>query len=613
MPKNKIKLAMHKTTPTKKQHSAFSRIVLSHLRRVRKDIFFASFCIIGSTLTTLIIPWPMKLIFDNVLSDKPLPDFLMPLQGYLSSGSTKALLILCGSMIVIALVRGFFAYYQLFLTSRIGYLLVYILRGELFNHLQRLSLSFHHKTKTGELLNKLTSDTNNLKDVFADSALTFTTHLLTVVGMLIIMFNLNVQLGLIVLISFPILFFTIYFIYSRVKFSARNQRHNESRLASRVAEILGAVPLIQAYGTEDFERERFEADSSRSMKESIRTSRMEAAATRLVEIISAFGTAIVVLFGCIQAVAGKLTPGDVLIFASYMSQIYQPIRQITRLSTRFSRASVSIERINSILETEPDIQDSPDAVKVNQLRGDIAFDNVTFSYVDGKKILDEVSFRIMPGERVALVGASGAGKSTIANLIIRLYDPQKGAVLIDRQNIKHYQRASLRQEIGVVLQDPVLFGTSIKENIAYGKSDATQEEIEQAAKQVHAHDFIMNLPDGYDTIMAESGNTLSGGQRQRISLARALIRQASILIMDEPTSAVDAESQALIREAMTRLQQGRTILLIAHQFHTIRDFDRILVLKNGKIIEEGSHTKLMQLGGYYHELYRLQHGIRMVS
>lgn len=602
-----------KAKPIKKQRSAFSRVVAAHLRRVRKDIFFASFCIIGSTLTTLIIPWPMKLIFDNVLSDKALPDFLMPFQGHLTTGSTKTLLILCGSMIAIALVRGFFAYYQLFLTSRIGYLLVYVLRGELFNHLQRLSLSFHHKTRTGELLNKLTSDTNNLKDVFADSALTFTTHILTVIGMLAIMFNLNVQLGLIVLISFPILFFAIYFIYSRVKYSARNQRHNESRLASRVAEILGAVPLIQAYGTEDFERERFEADSSRSMKESIRTSRMEAAATRLVEIISAFGTAIVVLFGCIQAVAGKMTPGDVLIFASYMSQIYQPIRQITRLSTRFSRASVSIERINSILETEPDIQDAPDAIKVNRLSGDIAFDNVTFSYVDGKKILDDVSFRIMPGERVALVGASGAGKSTIANLIIRLYDPQKGAVLIDRQNINQYERASLRQEIGVVLQDPVLFGTSIKENIAYGKSDATQEEIELAAKQVHAHDFIMNLPDGYDTLMAESGNTLSGGQRQRISLARALIRQASILIMDEPTSAVDAESQALIRDAMARLQQGRTILLIAHQFHTIRDFDRILVLKNGKIIEEGNHNKLMQLGGYYHELYRLQHGIRMVS
>ena len=600
-----------KQKPAKKQRTPFSRIVIGHLRKVRKDIFLASFCILGSTLTTLIIPWPMKLIFDNVLSDKALPALLNPLQSWLSPGSTQVLLILCGSMVGIALIRGFFAYYQLFLTSRIGYLLVYTLRGELFNHLQRLSLSFHHRTSTGELLSKLTSDTDTLKDVFADSALTFTTHVLTVTGMLIIMFNLNIELGLLVLISFPVLFLAIYLIYSRVKYSARNQRHNEGRLASRVSEILSAVPLIQAYGMEEYERERFDADSSRSMTQSIRISRMEAAATRFVEIISAFGTAIVVLFGCMQTLGGKMTPGDVLIFASYMSQIYQPIRQITRLSTRFSRATVSMERINGILETAPDIQDAPDAISVSQLRGDIAFNNVSFSYVDGKKILDNVSFRIKPGERVALVGASGAGKSTIANLIIRLYEPQTGTILIDGQNIQRYQRASLRQEIGVVLQDPVLFGTSIKENIAYGKPEASMDEIEHAARQVHAHDFIMALPDSYDTLMAESGNTLSGGQRQRICLARALIRQASILIMDEPTSAVDAESHALIRDAMNRLQQGRTILLIAHQFHTIRDFDRILVLKNGVIIEDGSHNNLMQLGGYYHELYRLQNGLRV--
>jgi ATP-binding cassette, subfamily B, bacterial len=598
--------------PEKKQRSVFSNIVRRHLHKVRRDLALASFCILGSTLVTLVLPWPIKLIFDNVLSNKPLPELLQPFSYLLTGGgSTQALILLTGSMVAIALIKGFFAYYQLFLTSRIGYLLVYTLRGEVFNHLQRLSLSFHHRTRSGELLNKLTSDTNTLKDVFADSLLTLATHLLTVTGMLVIMFMLNTHLGLLVLVSFPLLFFSIYFIYSRVKFSARKQRRNEGQLASRVTEILAAVPLIQAYGTEDYERGRFEVDSTRSMQEGIRTSRLEAAASRLVEIISAFGTAIVVLFGCIKVLEGKMTPGDVLVFSSYMAQIYQPIRQITRLSTRFSRASVSIERINSILETEPEIRDEPDAITVKQLSGEIAFDNVTFSYVDGKKILDNVSFKIHPGERVALVGASGAGKSTIANLILRLYDPQKGAVLIDRQNIKRYQRASLRQEIGVVLQAPVLFGTSIKENIAYGRTDATQEEIEFAAKQVHAHEFIMNLPEGYDTLMAESGNTLSGGQRQRLCLARALIRQTSILIMDEPTSAVDAQSQALIRNAMQRLHQGRTLLLIAHQFHTIQDFDRILVLKNGRIVEEGNHAKLMQLEGYYHELYRLQNGLRV--
>jgi ATP-binding cassette, subfamily B, bacterial len=608
---NKQVYSKNNTKPAEKKASAFRKIVRGHLRKVRKDIFFACFCILGSTLTTLIFPWPMKLIFDNVLSDKAVPDYLAPLNMLLMQGHEQTLILLCASMVVIALIKGIFAYYQLFLTSRIGYLLVYTLRGELFNHLQNLSLSFHHRARSGELLNKLTSDTNTLKDVFADSALTFTTHVLTVTGMLVIMLSLNLKLGLIVLISFPVLFCAIYFIFSRIKNSARAQRRNEGKLASRVSEILSAVPLIQAYGMEEYERERFEADSSESMKNSIRTSRMEAAATRMVEIISAVGSAIVILFGSLQVLAGTMTPGDVLVFASYMTQIYNPIRQITRLSTRFSRASVSVERINEILDTEPDIQDEPGAVKLKQLHGAIGFDNVSFGYVEGKTILDNVSLRIAPGEKVALVGASGAGKSTVANLIIRLYEPQKGAVLIDGRNIKSYQRASLRREIGVVLQDSILFGTSIKENIAYGRPEATLEDVEQAARQAHAHEFIMALPDGYDTLLSESGSTLSGGQRQRLCLARAFIRQASILIMDEPASAVDGESQALIRDAMNKLHHGRTILLIAHQFNTIRDFDRILVLKNGHIVEEGSHQKLIQLGGYYHELYKLQNGLRL--
>lgn len=593
------------------KRTAFNRIVRGHLRNVRKDIFLACVCILGTTLAALVLPWPMKLIFDNILSDKPLPDWLLSLNELLSQDSERVLFLLCASMVAIALIKGVFAYYQLFLTSRIGYLLVYTLRGQLFNHLQSLSLSFHHRARSGELLNKLTSDTNTLKDVFADSALTFTTHILTVSGMLAIMLSLNLKLGLIVLISFPALFCAIYFIYSRIKYSARRQRHNEGRLASRVSEILSAVPLIQAYGMEEYERERFDADSTLSMHNSIRTSRMEAAATRIVEIISAAGSAIVVLFGSLQVLAGVMTPGDVLVFASYMTQIYNPIRQITRLSTRFSRASASIERINEILETEPDIQDEPDALSPERLQGAIGFDNVTFSYVEGKKILDNVSFRIAPGEKVALVGASGAGKSTVANLVIRLFEARKGAVLIDGKNVKRYRRASLRREIGVVLQDAILFGASVKENIAYGRPDATLAEIEQAARQVHAHEFIMSLSEGYDTLLSESGSTLSGGQRQRICLARALIRKASILILDEPTSAVDGESQSLIRDAINRLHHGRTILLIAHQFQTIRDFDRILVLKHGRIVEEGSHQKLMQLGGYYHELYKLQNGLRL--
>ncbi len=592
------------------KRSRFNEIVFGHLREVQKDIVLAACCIVGTTLTALVAPWPLKLIFDQLLLAKPLPDRLAGLRPLFDYGQLNALLVLCATIVGIALFKGFFAYYQLFLTSRIGYRLVYTLRGELFDHLQRLSLSFHHKARSGELLNKLTSDTNTLKDVYADSALTFSTHVLTLLGMFLIMFQLNVRLSVVILISFPLLTFVIYKIYLRVKLTARNQRHTEGRLASRVGEILSAVPLIQAYGTEAYERERFDRDSTRSMRESIRISRMEAAATRLVEIISALGTAIVVLFGCLQVFEGTMTPGDVLVFVSYITQIYQPVRQMARISTRYSRATASIERISEILAAEADIKDRPDAVVPAAIRGEIRFDRVTFGYRDDQTILDDISFHVRPGERVALVGASGAGKSTIANMTLRLFDPRQGSVSIDGIDLRRYQRTALRRQIAVVQQDAVLFGTSIKENIAYGRLDAAQEEIEEAARQVHAHEFIAELPDGYRTIVGESGGTLSGGQKQRISLARAFVRQASILILDEPTSAVDAESQALIRAAMDRLPKDKTILLIAHQFQTLLDFDRILVLKKGVIVEQGDHASLMARRGYYHELYRLQNGLR---
>jgi ATP-binding cassette subfamily B protein/subfamily B ATP-binding cassette protein MsbA len=594
----------------RQSRTRFKQIVLGHLRRVRGSIVMAAFCILGSTVTSLVMPWPMKLIFDHVLLDNPLPGWLAVWNLPLRSGSEQALWVLCGAMIGIALIKGLFSYYQLFLTSRVGYLLVYVLRGELFDHLQRLSLAFHKNAHSGELLSKLTSDTNTLKDVYADSALTFTTHVLTVLGMFAIMFGLNVQLSLIVLASFPVLGLAIVVIYGRVKRSARKQRRNEGRLASKVSELLNAVPLVQAYGMEEYERERFDDESTQSMSESIRTARMEAGATRMIEIISAVGTGIVVLFGSLQVFAGALTPGDVLVFSAYITQMYQPIRQITRLSTRFSRASVSIERISEILNIEPEIQDPPDAIVPQRIRGEIEFDGVSFAYPEGSTILRDVSFRIAPGERVALVGASGAGKSTIASLLIRLYDPRQGSVHIDGIDIRRFQRNALRREIGVVLQDSILFGTSIRENIAYGCPDATEADIEAAARQAHAHEFIMNLPDGYDTVLSESGGNLSGGQRQRLCLARAMVRKSSILILDEPTSSVDAQSQALIRDAMENLHRGKTIVVIAHQFHAIRNFDRILVLKQGEIVEQGNHDALMQLGGHYHSLYQLQNGLR---
>ncbi len=583
----------------------FRHIVLEQLKRSRWDIARALLCIVGSTGMALVAPWPMKIIFDQVLLGKPVPDYLEPLAGLLQGERAAALAVLALALVVIALASGIFAFYQVFLTSRIGYTMVNALRGELFDHLQRLSLSFHNRARTGELLNKVTSDTNMLKDVFAESALTFLTSALTISGMFVVMFALEWKLALVVLATFPVLFLTLFHVLKQVRKSVRRQRRNEGKVASRIGELLMSVPLVQAFGRERFERERFESETAESMEESIRTARREAAASRLVEVVSTAGVAVAVLYGGYRVLDGAMTPGDLLVFVAYIREIYKPVRTVARLSARTSRAAVSAERISEILEIEPEITDLPDAIEARNLRGEIEFRNVSFGYEPGKPILKNISFHLPAGRRIALVGASGAGKSTIANLILRLYDTTEGSVLIDGWDVRRYQRESLRHEIGVVLQDTILFGTTVRENIAYGKPDATDEEIRQAAREVHADDFIERLPDGYDEVLGEGGSTISGGQRQRICLARALVKRPSILIMDEPTSAVDADSEALIRDAVRHLQQDKTTLLIAHQLQSVQDADWILVLKDGSVVEQGSHEELLRRGGYYCELFRI--------
>jgi ATP-binding cassette subfamily B protein/subfamily B ATP-binding cassette protein MsbA len=593
---------------TAKSESRFHQIIFGYLRGVWRDIALGVVCIVGVSTMALMAPWPLKLAIDHVMLDRPWPAALAPLAGLLPHGA-GALAALAASLLGIAVLTGLFAFYQQFITTRIGYQIVYKLRCELFDHLQRLSLSFHNRAHTGELLNKVTSDTTMLKDVYTESLLQFSTHGLTLIGVFVVMLLLNWQLALVVTLTFPVLFWVLVAVLRKVRLAARKQRRNEGHVASRLGELLMSVSLVQAFGREDYERERFEQESAESMAQSIRTARMEAAATRLVEVVSAVGSAIVLLLGGMHVLRGTMTPGDLLVFVSYVGSIYRPVRSMARLSTRFSRAGVSAERIREIFDIEPEIRDAPDAIEAVALRGEIRFDNVTFGYAPGKPVLRGVSFTVPSGKRVALVGASGAGKSTIASLVLRLYDPQEGAVLVDGVDVRRYRCESLRREIGVVLQDTVLFGASIRENIAYGKPDASDEEIEQAAREVNAHSFIVTLPDGYEEELGEGGTTISGGQRQRICLARALIKRPAVLIMDEPTSAVDADSEALIRDALHHLQEGKTTLLIAHQLYSVRHADWILVLKDGRIVEEGTHSELVRRGGYYCELFRVG-GIR---
>ena len=573
--------------------SRFKRIVLADLRLRRWSIAFAFFSLLGATTMELLAPWPIKLVIDYVLLAKPLPLTMNWLQPLLANGATFALIVISASIALIALLSGGFAYLQTYLSAKVGYEMVYTLRRELFSHLQQLSLSFHNRSRSGELLNKVASDTNLIRDVFSDWAIHFAAQMLMLVGVVAIMLTMNRYLALVVLATLPMLFAVLYFLNRQIRLSARTQRKQEGKVISRLNEVLSSIALVQAFGREDFEHERFSAESAQSLEAGLKNARSAAAVSKAIGLFTAVGTAGTVLAGSLLALKGQITPGDLLVFVAYVNGLYRPIKDLGKIWAKFSRAKASAERISEVFAIEPDIRDFPDAIEAANLRGDIAFDHVTFGYEKTAPLLDDVSITIRAGERVALIGASGAGKSTLVSLLLRLYEPQGGTIRIDNRNLAAYTRESLRREIGIVLQDTILFGASIRENIAYGKPDATLEEIQRAAIAAHAHEFIMQQTDGYDALAGERGCMLSGGQRQRICLARALIKNPSILILDEPTSAVDPESAAAIDRALIENQAGKTHLVIGHQFSTLAKFDRVLALKGGKLIEIDAKDKLM--------------------
>jgi len=584
----------------------FRLLVARHLREARWRLAGAAVCTLGVAVTDLMRPWPIKVIFDHVLLDKPLPSYLRHLAVLLGSGKALSVVVVAGAIPVIAAVTGAFAFYQVLLTARVGNEIVSSLRRELFGHLQRLTLSFHLKARSGELLTKVASDTAALRDTFTESMLTLGGHVLTVLGVLVIMFALNWKLALVVLATMPVLCWNLFRLYQLTTASARRQRVKEERLATQISEVFTTVSLVQAFGRERYEEERFETQNNAHLGETIRSARLEAVSTRAVEIVGALGTTAVVVVGSLEVLKGRLTPGSVLIFVSYLHALYRPMRNLTKLATRLSKARVSVRRIGDILEVEPDIRDDPDAVEARDLKGEIVLRDVSFHYQPGQSVLRNLSLRIGPGQRYALVGGSGAGKSTLLSLILRLYDPTEGAIAVDGIDLRLYQRESLRASIGVVLQSSLLFGASIRENIAYGKLDASMEEIVEAAKAANAHDFISQLEHGYDTIAGEKGGRLSGGQRQRIAIARAMVRNSSIVLLDEPMTALDGFTEAKVHEALTRLVAGKTCLLVTHDLQAVADADQVLVLEDGDLMDQGRHEELLDRSPHYRELCEIK-------
>ena len=595
--------------PDQRPLSNFQQLILNHIRQAKWGLLCALASMIGSALTDLISPWPLKIIFDYILLQSPLPEQLRFLDRLAQGNTVTMLLIVAAAIVAIALLQSSFAYLENYMTTRAGYQLVNTLRRELFLHFQRLSLTFHQESKRGELVFNVADDAQTLRDAFTDSALSLVTQVLTMIGMFAIMFYVNWRLSLIPLVTFPLLFIVYLFLQRRLKTQVRTLRKKEGQIAAQLTENLAIMPVIQAFGREQHEADRFDLENSQNLESGIRIAQLSARLNRTIEIISEVGLAAVIFVGAWLALRGSMTPGDVLIFVTYVRTLYKPVRQMVKMSTKLNSAWVAGQRIAAVLDIEPEIADKPNAVVAQKLRGALSFEQVAFHYKAGQPILRDVSFQIKPGQRVALVGPSGAGKSTITSLLLRLYDPSQGTIRIDGLDLRDYQRASLRQQIGLVLQDSMLFGATIRENICYGKPDATQAEVEQAARQAHIHDFIAALPKGYETPIGEMGSTLSGGQRQRIAIARALVKEPSILILDEPTSALDAESKALVDATINNLQRGKTVLVIAHQLSSIQSFDQIIVMAQGRVVERGTHAELLARRGVYADLYQLQNNL----
>jgi ABC-type multidrug transport system fused ATPase/permease subunit len=582
-------------------------IVREELLRSRWALATALACLLGSTLATLAAPWPVKFVFDHIIvPPRRAAAAAANGTGWLASlgagDATTALFLCCLGLVLVALLAGACAYGQQVITTRIGHHIVDRLRAGLFDHVQRLSLDFHHRSRSGETLSRITADTNALRDAYAEFVLLSTTHTLSTLGMGVILVMVNWKLGLLAVAAFPVLFVFLHRRLEQVKQRARAHRHEEGRLAGRISEILGAVTLVQAFGREDQEKARFDAESRRASEQSISSVRADAAGSRVVEIVTAVATAAVLAIGGLQALHGQLGAGDLFVVMTYVAAMFRPVRNLARLSARMAKARASVERIEELLATEPEPPDAPDAIARGPLRGAVTFEGVGLRRGD-QVVLAGIHLHIRPGMRVAVVGPSGAGKSTLIRLLLRLAEPTQGCVRLDGVPLARYRRSWLRSQIGVVLQDNLLLGASIRDNITYGRPDASDEEVEAAARAACAHEFVQALPDGYEHVLGQGGATLSGGQRQRLCLARALLKKPALLLMDEPTSAIDGESARQIRATLAAADIACTTILVTHHAEMAAAADWVVVLREGRIVEQGVPADLERRGGAYAALF----------
>jgi len=580
------------------------KIKLGYLLRPHRAVLALAFvAVLGEAATDLLEPWPLKIVFDYVFGGKHMPAWMSE---FLGSNKVAILHFAVLAVIVIALVGALSAYAEKYLTTSVGQWVMHDLRRVLYHHIQRLSLAYHDRKPTGDLISTVTADIDAIQDFISQALLGIVVNVLTLVGMLGVMFYLNWRFTLIALSVTPFLFAVVYIYTRRIKQASRALRKKEGEVVSVVAEVLSSIRVVKAFAREDYEEARLAQQSLENVEIALRARSLKAKLAPAVQIIVAVGTCLVLWYGVNLVLTEQITAGSLLVFLLYLGKMYKPMRDLSKMTDTMSKASVGYERIHEVIETEDRIRNLPGAKPAPNLRGEIEFDHVDFAYDKGYGTLTDINLRVEPGQLAALVGPTGSGKTTIVNLIGRSYDPQKGIVKIDGQDVRTYKLKSLRQQISYVLQDTLLFRAPVWQNIAYGKPEASREEILHAAQLANADEFISHMPQQYDTMIGEKGVNLSGGQRQRIAIARAIIRNAPILILDEPTSALDAESEELVFEALSRLMVGRTTIVIAHRLATVRRADVIFVIDNGTIIERGTHEALLTTGGLYSHLYDIQ-------
>jgi subfamily B ATP-binding cassette protein MsbA len=570
-------------------------------------IVFAAMLV--ETLMSLAAPWPLKLVLDDALGHHQLPHALEWAHEYGFGRHTLGVALFAGAAtIVIAVIGAIASYIDNYYTESVGQWVANDLRIRIYEHLHRLSLAYYDRTQTGTLLSTITNDVATVQNFASASTLGILVDLMTIVGMLGLMFWLNWDFTLIAVAVTPFLLFFVMRFKKAVKDVQREVRKRQSDIVAVVEQGLGSIRVVEAFGRQDLEAGRMTAASRASVDAALKARRVKSLLSPVVTIVVALCTGFVLWRGTTLIVAGTMTAGALTVFLAYLSKFFKPVQDLAKMTNTIAQTSVALERIQKILGADQIIPEHPDAVDPGTVKGEITFEHVAFGYSDVAPVLRDVNFTIKPGQVVGIVGPTGGGKSTVVSLIPRFYDPSAGRVLIDGSDIRNWKLVSLRREVGFVLQETVLFAGTIRENIAYGRPDATDADIIQAAKLANADEFIKKMPQGYDSIVGERGETLSGGQRQRIGIARALIRKSPILILDEPTAALDTESERLVVEGLERLMKGRTVIMIAHRLSTIRDADQIIVLKDGVVAEQGSHAELMRMNGVYAELYHIQYG-----